>query len=169
MKNILALLIILMLSTPLSAMKPVSDAELSAVLAQSGISIFIDMTMDVHIGTVAWGDPDGAVIPVNGTDVQMPGGWIGIDNLTIENLHVWPRTDFMMNGNAPSGGWKDIQPLTIDVLTMPSSALDHPFGTGADAPVGTTAVRIGIPTSTISLDKMEGNVVLGPYSTPTNP
>lgn len=168
MKNVLAVLTVLALLLPLCAMKPISDTELSEVLAQSGVSIFIDMTMNVEIGTVGWGDPDGAAVPINGTDVQMPGGWIGIDSLEISNLHIWPRTDFLMNGNAPSGGWKDIQPLTIDVLTMPSSALDHPFETGTEAPTGTTAVRIGIPTATISLDKMAGNVVLGPYSTPSN-
>jgi hypothetical protein len=167
MRSIVVFFIILALPVTL-AMKPISDSELSDVMGQSGISINVDMTMNIQIGTIAWGDSDGAVIPSISSDVKMPGGWIGIDSLNISNLHIWPRTDFVMNGNAKSGGWNDIQLLTIDVVTIPSSDLNYPFGTGANAPTGTTAVRIGIPTSTISLDKMEGNVVLGPYSTPAN-
>ena len=118
-------IIILALPAVLYAMKPISDAELSDVLAKSGISIFIDMTMNIQIGTLAWGDPDGAKVQEAGTEVQMPGGWVGIDSLNISNLHIWPRTDFLMNTDPSSGTRKDLQPLTINIVTIPASGLDH--------------------------------------------
>ncbi|HQI80692.1 MAG TPA: hypothetical protein PLR71_03945 [Deltaproteobacteria bacterium] len=43
----------------LSAMTPMSDEDLSEVSGQTGVSIWVDITMNIHIDTIAWGDSDG--------------------------------------------------------------------------------------------------------------
>ena len=55
------ILIIAGVILPLSAMamKPMSETDLSNVCCRSGVSIMVDVTMNIHFGTIAWGDPDG--------------------------------------------------------------------------------------------------------------
>lgn len=120
MKKTAAFFTILAFPAVLWAMEPISDSELSDVLGKSGVSIMFDITMNVGIGTIGWGDPDGAVILDGDPDAEVQGGWVGIDSLTIKNLHIWPRTDFLMNTDPASGTRKDLQPLTIDVITVPT-------------------------------------------------
>jgi len=46
---------------PLSglAMTPMNDEDLDLVSGQSGVSIFVDVTISIHIDAIAWGDEDG--------------------------------------------------------------------------------------------------------------
>mgnify|MGYP000905370113 CR=1 FL=1 len=53
------MLAILLLPLSVWAMTPVSDSDLSNVTGQAGVSINADLTMDITIGTMAWGDGDG--------------------------------------------------------------------------------------------------------------
>lgn len=164
-----ALIFLAVMLFPFSAMaiKPISDTDMSEVTGQAGVSINADITMNLSFAEMGWGDPDGY-----GSD---PGGWVGIDSLSIDKLHIWPRTDFTMESNgagAGDGGWRDLQFLTIDVVTMPDilaaqGACNGPFlfnGQAGRVNDQITAVRIGIPTFTITMEHMAGNVVLGPYS-----
>jgi len=62
MKKILkAIALIVCLVFPLSAMAmtTIGDSDLSTVTGQSGVSINLDVNMDLHLDTVAWGDSDG--------------------------------------------------------------------------------------------------------------
>ena len=55
------ILISAMMFLPLCAMamRPMSEADLSSITCRSGVSIMIDVTMNIQFGTIAWGDPDG--------------------------------------------------------------------------------------------------------------
>ena len=65
MKRVAAVLSILLLSVSGWAMTPISDSELSDITGQSGVTIIIDVTMDIQFATIAWGDPDGCEINYN--------------------------------------------------------------------------------------------------------
>jgi hypothetical protein len=154
----------------LMAMKPVSDSTLSNVTGQSGVSIDIDVAMNITFDSMGWGDTDGD----DGTGPNA-GGWIGIDDLEINTLHIWPRTDYSMEATGAAhtdGGWSDLQLLTIDVVTVPFDSANDPNFSAANqtaltAAGGVTKVRIGIPTLTITMNEMSGNVVLGPNASDT--
>jgi len=120
------------------------------------------MTLQMSFGQLGWGDSD--------TGTGYTGGWIGLDNLQISTLHMWPRTDFTMEpaaGGVPvgsvavdgDGGWADLKMITIDVLTTTADDFDDQPGVTTLA--YTTKVKIGVPTLTITMKEMTGNVVLG--------
>ena len=62
MKSILVFVAVLVLPITIWAMTPISDSELSDVTGQSGVTIIIDVTMNIQFATIAWGDPDGCEI-----------------------------------------------------------------------------------------------------------
>jgi hypothetical protein len=165
MKRVLTFLAILLLPLSVWAMTPIADTQLSDVTGQAGVSINFDFTLSLQFGQLGWGDSDGYA----GFGTIGSGGWIGIDSLAMSTLHIWPRTDFTMDNTTfaggpayqpDEGGWNQLQYLTIDVATVPSSILfPRPFGTNV---TGVTAVIIGIPTLSMTMASMDGNVVLGP-------
>ncbi len=106
-KYLMVLIMSTMLVVPLSAMAmtPVTDKELANITGRTGISIYIDVTISLHIGVIAWGDPDGF-------GGSTSGGWVGIRDLYVNDFHVAPRTDYMSD---PSK-WPYLQFLTIDVF-----------------------------------------------------
>ena len=57
MKRVLTILAILLLPLSVWAMTPVSDSALSDVTGQAGVSINIDLNMNISFDTVAWGEP----------------------------------------------------------------------------------------------------------------
>ncbi len=170
MKRVLSFVVLMLLPLCLMAMKPVSDSTLSNVTGQSGVSIDIDVAMNITFDSMGWGDTDGD----DGTGPNA-GGWIGIDDLEINTLHIWPRTDYSMEATGAAhtdGGWSDLQLLTIDVVTVPFDSANDPNFSAANqtaltAAGGVTKVRIGIPTLTITMNEMSGNVVLGPNASDT--
>jgi len=169
MKRVLTFLAILLLPLSVWAMTPITDTQLSDVTGQAGVSINFDFTLQLQFGQLGWGDSDGYA---GFSTVGGSGGWVGIDSLAMSALHIWPRTDFTMDnqvgmgllgpdGYADEGDWDDLKYLTIDVATVPSSILGNAFGTNVPA---ITAVVIGIPTLSMTMATMDGNVVLGPRS-----
>jgi hypothetical protein len=77
-----------------SAMKPVTDTELAQITGKAGVSIFVDITMNISIDTIAWGDSDGlAPGPYNPWGIDTAGGYVGITNFRATNLSIRPRTD----------------------------------------------------------------------------
>lgn len=84
------ILLIAMISMPLSsmAMKPMDDRSLDEIHGQSGVSIFVDITMSIRIDTIAWGDSDGLG---PGWGVTTQGGYVGVTNFTMTNLTIAPR------------------------------------------------------------------------------
>ena len=152
MKNLLIIFAMLFLPLSVSAKTPLSDVELSNICGQAGVSINPDLTMDINIGTIAWGDSDG-INPANGANpwpAVPEGGYVGINNFNIRNLKISLRTDPSDNYNSYSTLF--LKPITIDVAT----------GTKLGIP-GTTFVRIGTGALKISMDQMQFDVALGPY------
>jgi hypothetical protein len=169
MKGALLFYIIFLLPFSAWAMTPVSDSELSDVTGQAGVNINPDLTMDINIGTIAWGDADGL-----GTDniwgEKTTGGYVGVTNFNITNLQIKLRDNDGYNGYNSLM----MKPITIDVATVGSSALDvYTTPSACPAPSGgiltesippnTTFVRIGLGALKISTDQMQFAVALGPY------
>ena len=152
MKKVLTILAILLLPLSVWAMTPVNDSDLSNVTGQAGVNINADLTMDISIGTMAWGDSDGI------TGVYMPwatvptGGYIGITGFNITNLWIHARTDTSDVYNSYSTLL--LKPITIDVATD--------AGTGHGV-AGTTFVRFGLGALQIRMDALQFEVALGSH------
>jgi hypothetical protein len=146
MKKLLtAIALIACLILPLSAMAmtTIADNELSTVTGQAGVSINIDVTANLTIGTVGWGDADGFTGYTN-------MGFVGIDNLSM-TVHVSGRHDGVYSGGANYLGNK---PLTIDVGTNNG---------------GATLVMIGIPTIHIVVSSLDTNLFVSGGALATGP
>jgi len=146
MKNIWILITIMMLPTGVPAKTPMTDTALSVVTGQAGVSINVDMTMDISLGTMSWGDATGLDEPWDTTDADT-GGYMGINNFSIDTLHIRSRTSDTYNGYDFATMWK---PITIDVANDP--LMNN----------GATFVRLGLGALEISWDSMEFEVALGP-------
>jgi len=153
MKRVLTILAILLLPLSVWAMTPVNDSDLSNVTGQAGVNINADLTMNISIGTMAWGDSDGI------TGVYMPwatvptGGYIGMTGFNITNLWIRARTDTSDIYNSYSTMF--LKPITIDVAT------DSTTGHGV---AGTTFVRFGLGALQISMDALQFEIALGSHA-----
>jgi len=146
MKKLLtAIALIACLILPLSAMamSTVADNELSTVTGQAGVSINVDVTANLTIGTLAWGDANGFTGYTN-------MGFVGIDNMNM-TIHVGGRQDGVFSGGA---NYLGNQPLTIDVGTNGS---------------GATLVMIGIPTFHITVSSLDMNIFVSGGALATGP
>jgi len=160
MKRVLTILAILLLPLSVWAMTPVSDSDLSNVTGQAGVNINADLTMNISIGTMAWGDNDGI------TGVYMPwataatGGYIGITGFNITNLKV--RARYEMSDSYNSYSTTLLKPITIDVATAPAGGFATAGGNGTIA-AGTSFVRFGLGALHISMDSLQFDVSLGSH------
>jgi hypothetical protein len=132
MKKVLLFLSLMALPLSLMAMTEVSDEKLSDVTGQSGVSINANLTMDLSIQTVAWGDADGL-----GTGTT--GGYIGSKNLNLTNLTVSSQENL----------GADFRPITIDVATSSTYGPDVTF------------VRFGLGTLRITMPGQTTDISLG--------
>ncbi len=155
MKRVLTFLAIMLLPLSVMAMTPVTDSDLADVTGQAGVSINADLTMDINIGTMAWGDDDGI-----GTSCENPwtstygvggGGYIGISGFKIDNLNIKARTNSADTYNAYTTML--LKPITIDVATAEKNGV-------ADV----TFVRFGLGALEIHLDGMQFDVGLATAS-----
>ena len=141
MKKILtAIVLFVFVALPMSvmAMQTITDNELSAVTGQAGVSINVDVTANLTIGTVAWGDSDGF-----GTVYTNPG-FVGIEGLNL-TVHASGRHDGAFStGGATAVGYMFNDPITIDV--------------GATGPAGQALVRIGLPTFHINVSTLQTDI-----------
>ena len=139
MKKILSAIVLFALVVlPMSvmAMTTISDNELSTVTGQAGVSINVDVTANLTIGTVAWGDADGFTGYTN-------AGFVGIEGLTM-TVHASGRHDGAFStGGATSVGYMGNDPITIDVGTSDT---------------GVSVVRIGLPTFHISVSTLQTDI-----------
>ncbi len=116
----ISLFFLALVVVPLSAtaMKPMSEIDLSTVSGQSGVSFFVDVTMNIHIDTLAWGDSDGlAPGPYNPWTVTAAGGYVGVSDFTIAGLSVSPYLASSFSAYSASPGSVSFWPAasTIDV------------------------------------------------------
>jgi len=159
MKRVLTILAILLLPLSVWAMTPVSDSDLSNVTGQAGVNINADLTMNIGIGTMAWGDSTGVDAYASlGTNwsADAGAGYVGITGFNITNLRIKAReTDTYGSGYSTVGTSAPntyntlyLKPITIDV----SSGANHG---------GRTYVRFGLGSLQVSLDALSFAVRLG--------
>lgn len=151
MKRVLTILAILLLPLSVWAMTPVSDSDLSNVTGQAGVNINADLTMNITIGTMAWGDSDGVAGMWN-TRIYS-GGFVGVNNFNLTNLHIVARAESADNWNGYTTFF--LKPITIDVATANKTA------TGGAA--NQTFVRFGLGALKISMAALSMNVGTGAY------
>ena len=143
------------------AMDVIADSELDAVTGQAGVDIsIVDVNLDLHIGSIAYGDQDTGVRIASGHRVTYHEGWISLCRMDIDNIYV------TMNG---SGVYSDTtnttktgiaaRPLTIDVETSDSTTLYY-------SARNKTGVVIGMPDLYFSIDAVDIN---GIYLQDTKP
>ena len=167
MKRILTILAILILPLSVWAMTPVTDSDLSNVTGQAGVNINANVSMDIHIGTMAWGDSDGITSVFNPWSVAPggSGGYIGISNFNLTNLTIEAR----MESSDTYNGYNTmmLKPITIDVATVNMWSLfstTPSWGGGPllteSLPAGTTFVRIGLGALEIAVGAMTFDVNL---------
>lgn len=156
LNKLLSILTILLLPLSVWAMTPISDADLSKVTGQAGVSINTDLTMNIDIDTLAWGDASG-MDWCYGWDTNMndAAGYFGFDGFRISNLHIRARTEtndtyggYSLTDNTPGGN--HLKPTTIDVAT--NSAMYN----------GATFVRLGLGSLQITMQDIEIPLALGP-------
>jgi len=162
MKRVLTILAILLLPLSVWAMTPVTDSDLSNVTGQAGVNINADVTMNVTIGTMAWGDTDGLSsasvynfygstgmggMAGNNWSASASGGEVGVMNFALNNFNLKARTSDTYNGyNALSTSTTNrLKPITIDVGTC---------GAAGPYAAGVTFVRFGLGSIQITMDSM---------------
>jgi hypothetical protein len=116
MNKVFVILVFILVPVCVLAMNPLSDEDLSSISGQAGVSIMPNITMNIHIDVIAWGDSDG-LGSNNIWGVQTSGGYVGVTNLTITNLHIGPRT----------GSYTGMWPVTIDVSNGVIHAVDESY------------------------------------------
>lgn len=86
-------LVLVVIPLSAAAMKPMSETDLSLISGRAGVSFFVDITMSIHIDTLAWGDSDGlAPGPYNPWNMTAAGGYVGVSDFDITGLSVRPYT-----------------------------------------------------------------------------
>lgn len=116
LKDILLLFMFMLLPVSAPALDVLSDEELADISGQSGVSIMPNISLNVHIDVLAWGDSDG-LGPNNVWGQHTTGGYFGISDLIINNLTITPRA------GVHTGMW----PLTIDVGSAPVGSSDESY------------------------------------------
>jgi hypothetical protein len=118
MKSTLLFFMILLCSFSTWAMIPLTDSDLSDVSGQAGVSIMPNITMNIYIGVIAWGDSDGLGAN-NIWGEKTTGGYFGVTNFAINNLYIRPRKD--------AYGYNVLTPITIDGTTVISHSVDDSY------------------------------------------
>jgi len=155
---------------PLSvmAMTPVSDSTLSDVTGQAGVNINADLTLNIDIGSMAWGDSSG-VDANTGAGWSQAGstGYVGVTGFNITNLRIKARevadgkkAHSDLNTYATTGNTYttySLKPITIDVATSQQYSTLAGNTTATDV----TFVRFGLGSLVISMNAMDFDIELG--------
>jgi hypothetical protein len=147
MKRVLTFLAIMLLPLSVMAMTPVADSDLADVTGQAGVNINANLTMDINIGTMAWGDADGIDGVYNVWPTVGAGGYIGISNFQITNLQIRARAAASDSFNLYKTLF--LKPITIDVATGTKNEVDN-----------VTFVRFGLGALHISMSALQFDVGL---------
>lgn len=143
MKKFIAILAVLML-VPFTAfgLESLSEDVMDNVTGQAGVSIAADITVNLTMDTMAWGDSDGI-----DADTSDSAGWIGLKNFNMSNLRI--RLDSSLAAQGVTG-IAQIKLFTIDVATGTKNGVAN-----------TTFVRLGLGSQHITMDSMTAAVQLG--------
>jgi hypothetical protein len=108
MKRLILLMTLLCVPLTSMAMKPMDDKSLDQISGQAGVSIMVDVTMNIHFDTIAWGDSDG----LGSTwGVTTQGGYVGVTTLTVSGLTIAPRV-YSLSPNSVSF-WPDSESVSF--------------------------------------------------------
>ena len=152
----------------------ITDSDMNKVTGQAGVSIDVDINMNITADTFAWGNSDGLA---NGKT-----SWIGMTGFNAQSFTVQLRPDLLAtllaaqgavlaSGGVDPGGLlatavtnaeTAIRPFSIDVKTGGTS------GSGASL-AGITYVHLGLGSLEIGAKSVDFNVALGSTSTGTTP
>ncbi len=158
----LALLIVgavLMLSGAAFALQPISDNQMAAITAQSGVSIAVDdVVLYNHFDNIAYKDNDGtdgtpATVNLSNFSMLTYINAIGYDDGTTNGTAGWYSLGGMDRQGDTNYGYTPAlapgthgfaQALTIDVGTQPILSAGYSLVLGGTPTV--TGVMIGLPT-----------------------
>ena len=105
-----------------SAMDVLSDSEMDAVTARTGVDIrVIDVLLDLEIMNSAWGDTDCGTLMVSGMPVAYSQGYINISRIKVRNLYMTMNTGnhaLMTRRTAADPSSLDTTPLVQGVLVQ---------------------------------------------------
>jgi hypothetical protein len=131
MKSLLILISTLLLPLTIWAMTPLTDTELSEINGQAGVSIWVDITMDIHIDVIAWGDSDGLGGNNTGGD-KSTGSYPGASGVSITDLSTGPHMYSSIYERSYPSAIKGAKIIahTVDYLYSPIdlSILQNPIG-----------------------------------------
>ena len=119
-----------MVMEPLSAfaMDVLSDSEMDAVTARTGVDIRVeDVSLDLEIMNTAWGDTDCGTLMVSGVPVVYSQGYINISGLKVKNLYMTMNTNnsaFMTRRTTGDPSSLDITPVLQGILVQQGA---HPL------------------------------------------
>jgi len=160
MKRVLTFLAIMLLPLSVMAMTPVTDSDLADVTGQAGVNINANLTMDISIGTMAWGDSDGITGVYNNWETIANGGYVGVTGFDLDDLKIRARVEHTDSWNSYSTLM--LKPITIDVATgTKCDAGGYDPVTGAAIAGDATFVRMGLGALQIGINAMDFNVALG--------
>jgi len=183
---ILALVTLLMVPMSAMALSPVAEADLAAITGQSGVSINLDVNVNMTLDIAAWGDSNGF------GSTYSSAGYVGLASLNITNLHLRARdfnaqdwmnnfsntdmqtgadeaaselvmSDANWNAYAAMVGGNDMANALAIAFTnhvYNSKFLTIDVGTSGTGDTAVTKVKIGIPTLYVKMDSMTANVNL---------
>jgi hypothetical protein len=150
------------------SMTPATEQDLSDITGQAGVSINADVTMNITIGTMAWGDATGVdtgFAQFGWSTADTAAGYVGVTGFSLTNLRIKarendtygtgytaPGASQVYNGSGTYGySTYMLKPITIDVGSDPEYVTYN----------GATFVRIGLGSLQVSADSMSMNVALG--------
>jgi hypothetical protein len=128
------------------AMSAISDSDLSTMTGQSGVSINLDVNMNLTMDTLAWGDSDG----VTGSVVNNIGGttnntgWVGLTTLNANGIHVQLRTDLINAAETANNlgfqlfGTTNAATVTTDITNVVAAATGTYAASGGTGYLGGT-------------------------------
>jgi hypothetical protein len=95
--------VILLVPFSVFAKSSITDGDLDSITGKSGISIFLDVRIDIHLDAIAWGDADGL------NDGHTTGGWVGLKDLDATGIRVRQIPDI----SSPYAVLPTVQVLTV--------------------------------------------------------
>ena len=145
-----------LMMVPLSAvaMDVITDSEMAAITAQSGVKIsVIDVSLDLDIMNIAWSDSDCGTLIVSTVPVSYGPGYINFFDIELKNIYITENTDAEGITSDANGTFMQhsVHPFTIDIITGSTNARLNPFC----ATRGMTGVVMGMPDQYMSIQEID--------------
>jgi hypothetical protein len=145
-KFLICIFAISLMIVPFSAfaMDVLSDSEMDAVTAQTGVDIRVeDVSLDLEIMNTGWGDNDCGTVMVSGVPVAYSQGYVNISGLKVKNFYMTMNTNSFgsmarratttLSSSDSTSELKAVlvqqsaHPLTIDVFTGSTDPRESSF------------------------------------------